>query len=222
MSGRTMISVYHSPDIPSSNIQPAAVVSSAALPPYSMAAGMQMPPSQQHQAQLLDPNAQNQSAKDSIPPEPLPPNLAQEQKRRQQQLKQQRDLEQQQQAEQQQQLQAQIQANQSGSQQQQQLQPSPPNSQPKQLPQPAQPKTPPTVTASASFNFVSSALKSAYGCRVFDVVPKEVLEFSVEEVKEKVVVQPIAAEPEIAPQPEPEKLKGKFCCDLNIFKSKKN
>jgi hypothetical protein len=89
MPGRTMISVYHSPDIPSTSIQPAAVVSSAAMP-------YQMPPVA-IQMGGGDQNGQNLSAKDSIPPEPLPPNLAQEQKRR----KQQQQLEQEQQAQQQ-------------------------------------------------------------------------------------------------------------------------
>ena len=76
------------------------------------------------------------------------------------------------------------------------------------------------VTAGVSLNFVSPAgPKSAYCCRVFDIVPKEAVAFSVEEVKEKVVVQPVAPEPEpeVEPQPEPEKTKGKNCYNLNIL-----
>uniref|UniRef100_A0A914GUG5 Chromodomain-helicase-DNA-binding protein 7 n=1 Tax=Globodera rostochiensis TaxID=31243 RepID=A0A914GUG5_GLORO len=84
--GRTLISVYHSQDMP-----PTVVSTSAAMQsPYSV------PPASDVSAAAM---AQSLAmVKDSIPPEPVPSNIVQEQKRRQlllQQQQQQRDEEQQ-------------------------------------------------------------------------------------------------------------------------------
>jgi len=80
--GRTLISVYHGQDLQPNIAQPAI---------STVAADMQQSMNYESQRQYQFPNhgdqQQDPSAKDSIPPEPLPPNLSREHKRRQQQQK---------------------------------------------------------------------------------------------------------------------------------------
>nr|CAD2185658.1 unnamed protein product [Meloidogyne enterolobii] len=80
--GRTLISVYHGQDLQPNIAQPAI---------STVAADMQQSMNYDSQRQYQFPNhgdqQQDPSAKDSIPPEPLPPNLSREHKRRQQQQK---------------------------------------------------------------------------------------------------------------------------------------
>jgi len=80
--GRTLISVYHGQDLQPNIAQPDI---------STVAADMQQSMNYESQRQYQFPNhgdqQQDPSAKDSIPPEPLPPNLSREHKRRQQQQK---------------------------------------------------------------------------------------------------------------------------------------
>jgi len=174
--------------------------------PYSISTGMQM--QQPQMAQIVEQNAQNLSAKDSIPPEPLPPNLAQEQKRRQQHQKQ---MEQQRLEHERAQLQQR--KEQVIQQQIQPVQPSPPlpthqdreyqvqrksplehsnnpkgkqqqQHEPQKPAMPPPPKSPALVTSCISLNFV--AKQSSSDCtKIFPIVQHEVVELTVDENKEK-------------------------------------
>uniref|UniRef100_A0A1I8BMB3 Helicase ATP-binding domain-containing protein n=1 Tax=Meloidogyne hapla TaxID=6305 RepID=A0A1I8BMB3_MELHA len=93
LPGRTLISVYHGQNIQPNMSQPA--ISSASMN-YDVPEMQQMvnyKSQRQYQFPNRDDQQQDQSAKDSIPPEPLPPNLSREHKRRQQQKLQQQEQE---------------------------------------------------------------------------------------------------------------------------------